>query len=167
MPLAHFCHISIEIYGWRKVKKKKSNSFSWLPEALWFGSLGWLELFADAILVVARRYKILFCSQYPHWIVLLSLHNRKLFWKPVQSFNTRFCIIFSMFAFVILHLFCFLKQSKLLPTIISLKGLPKAGRKTVVTHSTFYVHMFYHILFGKYVWRCFRGGGRVRGLQNM
>lgn len=74
-------------------------------------------------------------------------------------------IIQYMFLHYFLHvcicyfaLICFLKQSKLLPTIIPLKGLPKGGRKTVVMHSAFYVHMFYCILFGKYVWRCFAGG---------
>lgn len=171
MPLAHFCHISIEIYIWKKVWVAfllvvvllvvycfllgflfvcglggvffvvavgffcfLINRFSWLPEALWFGSLGWLEQFAEAILMVARRCKILSCSRYSHWIILLSLHNIKLFWKPVQSLKHYFlhvCICY--FA-----LTCFLKQSKLLPTTIFLKGLPKGGWQTVLTHSTFY-----------------------------
>lgn len=53
-------HINRNLQLKKGFKKKKINSFSWLPEALWFGSLAWLELFAEAILVVARRYKIPF-----------------------------------------------------------------------------------------------------------
>lgn len=82
MPLAHFCHTSIGICSWKspfKNRKKKINSFSWLPEALWFGSLGWLELFAKALLVAAIRYKILFSSENIYIEFFLCLHNIKFF----------------------------------------------------------------------------------------